>query len=84
MDDQESANFSAYRLMLLSRLDGLRCEIEALDQKLDRLRTDELQRIWQEINRLEAKAGVWGALAGLIPVLLAIGLFLINRKIGTP
>lgn len=53
-------------------------ELERHTKDLDALRK-ELQIIREEIVMLKVKAGVWGAVAGLVPVAIALAIMAIQR-----
>lgn len=54
--------WSAYEKLVMSELEGLKREVELIDEKLTLLRID--------VAQLKVKAGVWGATAGTIPALV--------------
>lgn len=43
-----------------------------IEQKLDKVRTEDLPAIRVEVSALKVKAGAWGAVAGLLGSLAAI------------
>ena len=78
----EVGPWDQYRRLVLAELESMRGGIKELSRKIDDIRTEEIHNIWLELNKLQMKAGVWGAVAGLIPVLLAIALMWLNKKVG--
>jgi len=55
-------------------------ELERLSDNCDKI-NEKLMIISSEIASLKVKAGVWGALAGMIPVTLLLIVFVLKRKI---
>jgi len=66
LDDWNS--WSKYVLMELERLN--KC-YKGLDKKVDDIRMD--------IVALKVKAGLWGALGGALPVLVALGIWVLQK-----
>lgn len=60
----ETNGWSAYEKMVINRLDELEGDIRALDEKVTLLRID--------VAQLKIKAGMWGAIAGMVPALVAV------------
>lgn len=58
----EPQGWSAYEKMVLNRLDELERDIRQLDDKVTLLRID--------VAQLKVKAGMWGAVAGMVPALI--------------
>ena len=56
----------------------LKFEFNRLNTSVENIRND-LQLIHVEIAKLKLKAGVWGFLAGAIPVLVMIGIYIITK-----
>lgn len=71
-------DWTEYQRLVLAELERHGRMLTALD---DRMR-EELSGIRVEIATLKVKAGVWGAIAGLIPVLLAILMLILSRVLG--
>ena len=65
--DESWAMWSKHVLMELERLN--KCLV-ALDRKAS--------KICLEVERLKVKSGVWGALGGLVPVLIVIAIYLVK------
>lgn len=73
MSDQFTGNgWTQYQKLVLA-------ELERHSESLDALE-DHLSRLEIEIATLKVKAGAWGLMGGLVPVLLALGIELILRK----
>ena len=82
----DRSTWAEYSRLVLSELRRLDVSIEkiadALDKAIKHERANrqtvenatgaELQRLALEVQSLKIKAGAWGALAGLIPVLVAV------------
>lgn len=54
--------WSAYEKLVLNKIDALEKDIIALDEKVTLLRID--------VAQLKVKAGMWGAIAGMVPALI--------------
>lgn len=54
--------WSEYQREVMSKLDRLENDLEALDEKVTLLRID--------VAQLKVKAGMWGAVAGMVPALV--------------
>ena len=61
-----------WRKFVLNELKRLSTCYETLDEKMTKMMV--------EIGMLKVKAGVWGGLAGLISVAVAVGYIYINSK----
>lgn len=75
-------NFQAYRLFLLREIRNLNAALRELDRKLDDVVNAELRKISVELAYLKMKAGIWGGLGGLIPLMIAIGIAWLSSKLG--
>lgn len=69
----EVEGWAEYRKLVLSELERLRDDLVVSDKKFDLFRNDEVSRIKVELallkQELKFRAGLWGAVAGLIPAL---------------
>ena len=83
--------WSEYQRLVLSELERLDDAIQKLNSKLDDsiqklntkiedIRNNEIKDMGEEIQVLKFKAGLWGALAGMIPVLISLGLYVLFKK----
>jgi hypothetical protein len=82
MELQEShSGWSEYQQLVLSELKRHNDQLESIDDKITELR-GELSKfqiqIAAEVAMLKVKSGLWGGLAGVITVLLALGIKLIT------
>ena len=59
-------------------LEWLQYEFKRLNTCVENIR-DDLQLIHIEITKLKLKAGVWGFLAGAIPVLVMMGIYILTK-----
>ena len=57
-------DWNAYKKLVMSELDRISSRIGLLEKKIDLLRGDVIM--------LKIKSGVWGLMAGLIPVTIAM------------
>lgn len=69
MPPDEKNGWNEWSKFVLKELERLNTCYERLDEKLDNMTN--------EITALKLKAGVWGALAGAIPVVVAILIWLL-------
>jgi hypothetical protein len=58
----EGNGWSAYEKLVMGELAALKTEVAAIDEKLTLIRID--------VAQLKVKAGIWGAVAGMIPALV--------------
>lgn len=56
---QSMLGWSAYEKLVMTQLAQLENDMQAVDEKITLLRID--------VAQLKVKAGIWGAVAGLIP-----------------
>ena len=61
---EENGDWREYKKLVISEIDRLSDHISNLEKKIDHLRGD--------VVMLKIKSGVWGLLAGLIPVTIAL------------
>jgi hypothetical protein len=62
VDNRHEPQWSAYEKLVMSQLAGLDSDVKAIDEKLMLLRID--------VAQLKVKAGIWGAVAGMVPALI--------------
>ena len=70
MDDElmaEDNGWSRYEKMVMEKLDDHDDKFNGIEHKLTQIQVD--------IATLKVKAGVWGGIGGLIPVIIAIVMF---------
>ncbi len=70
MDDElmaEDNGWSRYEKMVMEKLDNHDDKFNGIEHKLTQIQVD--------IATLKVKAGVWGGIGGLIPVIIAIVMF---------
>jgi len=63
----EENGWSQYEKMVIEKLDNHDSKFGVIDSKLTQIQID--------IATLKVKAGVWGGIAGLVPVVLGLVLF---------
>ena len=63
----EESGWSQYEKMVIEKLDNHDGKFGVIDSKLTQIQID--------IATLKVKAGVWGGIAGLVPVVLGLVLF---------
>ena len=70
----EDNGWSKYEKMVIDKLDHHDTRFGLIENKLTQIQVD--------LATLKVKAGVWGGIAGLIPVVLGIVLFFITQTDG--
>lgn len=63
--------WNEYKLLVLDQLEGLKSQVRSLEAKVDAFRADDIANVKVDIALLKQKAGLWGAIAGLIPGAIA-------------
>ena len=64
-------SWSKYEKMVLEKLDNHNTKFGLIENKLTQIQVD--------IATLKVKAGVWGGIAGLVPVVLGLVLFYVTK-----
>lgn len=77
---QGDNDFRSYRLLIIHEMNNLQTSIKEIDRKIDDLIHNEIRKIWIEVSYLKIKAGVWGGLGGLIPLIIAIVIAWLSSK----
>ena len=72
LPDEGGNNWAEYQHLVLA-------ELERLDESINKL-NDKMSTMSEEIQVLKFKAGLWGALAGMVPVLISLGLYVLFKK----
>ena len=72
----DANGWKAHSQLVMSKLDDLHTVTKEL--------THEVQAVRVEVAVLKVKAGIWGAVAGAIPVIIGLGLLLLKGAIGSP
>jgi hypothetical protein len=62
----EHQTWGEYRELVLKELERLNESIRELNEKLDKLNTDDISDMKIKIAMLEVRSGVWGAIAGTV------------------
>jgi hypothetical protein len=68
----EIDSWTEYRRLILQALERLDGEIGRVNSKIDAMREDDIAALKVKIAMLEVKAGMWGALMGLVTGALAV------------
>lgn len=66
-----NGDFSEYRRLILDRLDRLDDEVNSISRTVSRIEND--------LTALKIRAGLWGAIAGALPGLIAAIVFYLTR-----
>jgi hypothetical protein len=67
----ENEGFQEYRRLILQALERLDGEIRNINVKIDTFRAEDIATLKVEVAMLKVKAGMWGALCGLVTGVLA-------------
>lgn len=63
--------WNEYKLLVLDKLEVVCGQIKELERKVDAFRSDDIASVKVDIALLKQKAGLWGAIAGLVPSAIA-------------
>lgn len=66
-----NGDFSEYRRLILDRLDRLEDEVQGVSRTVARIEND--------LTALKIRAGLWGAIAGALPGLIAAVVYYLTR-----
>ena len=67
----ETNGWNQYQKLVMEKLDDHDDKFSNIDNKLTQIQVD--------IATLKVKAGVWGGIAGLVPVVLGLVLFYVSK-----
>ena len=68
----DTNGWSEYEKLVMATLERYQTWLGEINKKLEEMNA--------EIAKLKIKAGVWGALAGMIPVVITILIYLLMKK----
>lgn len=71
-DSSDPNDWTTYQKLILHRLDAQHSDIQKVKDDVSGIRTEDIPGLKTEIALLKLKSGVFGALAGMIPVLIAL------------
>lgn len=76
LDDIEMVNnddsWNRYKIYVIVTIKRLRQEVDGIRKKIDEDIITKLNFLENEISKLQVKSGVWGLLAGLLGVVIAM------------
>lgn len=81
MREYDGNGWPTYQKLVLAKLEGLEVGQTTNERRLEQVSV-QLQRLEVEVAGLKVKAGVWGALAGTIPALVAAFGLLLHHYLG--
>lgn len=61
-----------YRRLILAELERLNVGVQGLTTQIVEVRVTDLAEIRSEIGMLKVKAGVWGIVGGVLPVIILV------------
>lgn len=67
--------WNEYKLLVLDQLERVSRQVGELERKVDAFRADDIASVKVDIALLKQKAAGYGAIAGLIPSLIAAGIW---------
>lgn len=79
MPAPKQGDWGEYRALVLEEMKRLNLGIEAVNLKIDALRSADIAEVKAQIAVLQFKSGLWGAMAGAIPSGLAVLYVLMNK-----
>jgi hypothetical protein len=79
IQDDDGNGWREYRRLILAEIERVTKGVLEINDKLERLRNEDLSQLKIDIAMLQIKSGVWGALAGLC---VAIGAALLKFAVG--
>ncbi len=72
LENNNGDSWKRYKIYVIETIRRLRKEVDGIRIKIDEDIMTKLNYLENQITKLQVKAGVWGLLAGLIGVLIAI------------
>jgi hypothetical protein len=77
LDEFETTNnnddsWKRYKIYVIDNIRRLRIEVDKVREKIDEDIVTKLNYLENQISKLQVKSGVWGLLAGLLGVLIAM------------
>lgn len=78
MNDQ-APGWNEYKLLVLEQIERLSKQVTNLEAKVDGFRADDMGNVKVEIALLKQKAGLWGAIAGMIPAAIAALVWYVSK-----
>ena len=72
--------WNEYKLLVLDQIERLSRQVTELERKVDAFRADDIASVKVDIALLKQKAGLWGAVAGLIPSALAALIWWLSHR----
>ena len=76
MDDN---GWQEYKQLVLQQIHDVKLSVAEMDKRITDIRQIDVPAIRVEIAMLKIQAGLWGALAGIIPSLLAVGWIILRH-----
>jgi len=77
--ENDDKSWGRYKIYVIETLRRLRKEVDKIREKIEDDIVPKLNELEREITKLQVKSGVWGLLAGLLGVVIAM---LIKSQIG--
>lgn len=75
---RSSSDWVEYRRMVLAELERIGDDITTIYAKIERIRTDDLPQIKQDVVLLKFQAAMWGALGGSV---LSVGVAVVMKML---
>jgi hypothetical protein len=71
--------WNEYKLLVLDQLERVSRQVGDLERKMDAFRADDIANVKVDIALLKQRAAAYGAIAGLIPSLIAAGIWWLSK-----
>jgi len=72
--------WNEYKLLVLDQIERVSRQVAELERKMDAMRADDIASVKVEIALLKQKAGLWGAIAGIVPSALAALIWYLSHR----
>ena len=78
-DGPPAPGWNEYKLLVLDQLERMSRQMGDLERKMDAFRADDIANLKVDIALLKQRAAGYGAIAGLIPGLIAAGIWWLSK-----
>jgi len=72
LETTKNGDWGRYRIYVIETLRRLRKEVDKMREKIEEDIVPKLNKLENEISKLQVKSGAWGLLAGLLGVVIAM------------
>ena len=78
VNENPDNGWQEYKIHVMSELDDLKKLLSNMDERISDIRQIDVPSLRVEIAMLKIKSGIWGAIAGIIPV----GIYFLYNHLG--